>query len=301
MHISNLDFKTLTIFSTVMRLRNLSQAAAHLGLTQPAISQAITRLRNYFGDALMVRTGRGMEPTPRAMELAISVEEILRIAHEQLDSQAMFDPLRARRSFKFLATDFGATLMLPKLVNALREEAPGVSVRAITNTPRPVKQQLEGAEVDLAVGGFSDVGDSFYQQLLFRDNYICLAGSRFKLGSPQLSKSAFRKASHVIVAPLPQGYDAVENLVRNETDQGRIAIEVPNFLSLLMVLRETDLLCTVPARVGVATGKLLGLRTYAPPFSLSSLNIRMFWHERLHRDASHRWFRGLMVRLFKAV
>ncbi|MDB5872854.1 MAG: LysR family transcriptional regulator [Ramlibacter sp.] len=300
MHISNLDLKTMTVFSTVMRLRNLSQAAEHLGLTQPAISQSVTRLRKHFGDALLVRTGRGMEPTPRALELLEAMDAILAIAHEQLDPQAAFEPRGARRTFTFLGTDFGATLMLPKLVTTLRAEAPGISVRAVTNTLRPVRQQLESAEVDLAVGGFTDLGGSFYQQALFRDSYVCLAGSAFAGGATQLSKTAFRKASHVVVAPLPQGYDAVENLVRNEAESGRIALEVPNFLSLLMVLRETDMLCTVPARVGTATGRLLGLRTYAPPFALPTLNIKMFWHERLHRDSAHRWFRALMTRLFHA-
>jgi DNA-binding transcriptional LysR family regulator len=300
MHISNLDIKTLTIFSTVMRLRNLSQTAVQLELTQPAISQAVTRLRKHFGDALLVRTGRGMEPTPRALELLEAVDAILTIAHEQLDSRAAFEPSQARRTFSFFATDFGATLLLPKLASVLREEAPLVTVKAVTNTLRPAKQQLEAAEVDLAVGGFTDLGGSFYQQLLFRDSYVCLAGSLFVNTAAKLSKSAFRSASHVVVAPLPQGYGAVEELVRSEAESGRIAIEVPNFLSLLMVLRETDLLCTVPARVGTAAGRLLGLRTYEPPFALPSLNVKMFWHERLHRDPAHRWFRTLMDRLFRA-
>lgn len=299
MHISNLDIKTLTIFSTVMRLRNLSQAAVQLGLTQPAVSQAVTRLRKHFGDALLVRTGRGMEPTPRALELLEAVDAILTIAHEQLDSRAAFEPSQARRTFTFFATDFGATLFLPKLASVLREEAPLVYVKAVTNTLRPAKQQLEAADVDLAVGGFTDLGGSFYQQLLFKDSYVCLAGSRFTNTSAKLSKAAFRSASHVVVAPLPVGYGVVEDFVRSEAEPGRITIEVPNFLSLLMVLRETDLLCTVPARIGTAAGRLLGLRIYEPPFALPSLNVKMFWHERLHRDPAHRWFRTLMDRLFR--
>ncbi len=300
MHISNLDIKTLTIFSTVMRLRNLSHAALRLGLTQPAISQALSRLRKHFGDALMVRTGRGMEPTPRALELLEAVDAILAIAHEQLDAKAHFDPHHARRTFSFFATDFGAMLLLPKLAGILHAESPLVTARAVTNTLKPPGQQLDAAEVDLAVGGFTDLGGGYYQQLLFRDSYVCLAGSRFEHTSPRLGKTAFRNASHVVVAPLPTGYGAVEDLVRNEAQSGRIGMEVPNFLSLLMVLRETDMVCTVPARVGVAAGRLLGLRTYEPPFVLPSLNVKMFWHERLHRDPAHRWFRALMEQLFKA-
>ncbi|GAA4356336.1 LysR family transcriptional regulator [Variovorax defluvii] len=292
MHISNLDIKTMTIFSNVMRLRNLSQAASHLGLTQPAISQAITRLRKHFGDALLVRTGRGMEPTPRALELLEGIDAVLAIVHEKLESRAAFDPTGARRTFTFYSTDFGATLLLPRLVNALREVAPNIAVRAHTNNFKPAAHQLEAGEADLAFGAFTDLGGTFYQQQLFRDHHVCLAGRLFPPVTT-LGKSAFRAASHVVVRPLPQGYHMVEELMRNELTSGRVALEVPNFLSLLMVLRETDMLCTVPARVGLAVGKLLGLRSFTPPFSLPTLNIKMFWHERLHRDPAHQWLRAL--------
>ena len=300
MHIGSLDFKTLTIFSTVMRLRNLSQSAEQLGLTQPAISQALTRLRSHFGDALLVRSGRGMTPTPRAQELLEPVDAILAIALDQLDSKAHFDPHQSRRTFKFYATDFGATLLLPRIAGTLRSEAPLVTVRAVTSSLKTTGHQLDSSEVDLAVGGFTDLGGGYYQQLLFRDSHVCIAGSLFNNKSAKLSKAAFRDASHVVVAPLPAGYGAVEDLVRSECGPEHIALEVPNFLSLLMVLRETDLVCTVPARVGTFAGHLLGLRTYEPPFPLPALVVKTFWHERLHRDPAHRWFRALVERLFKA-
>ncbi len=300
MHISNLDIKTMTIFSNVMRLRNLSRTASHLGLTQPAVTQAINRLRRHFDDALLVRAGRSMEPTPRGLELLEGIDAILAIAQEKLHPHAAFDPSRARRTFTFHSTDFGVTLLLPRLVAALREQAPNLSVRAAVSSLEPVGRRLEMGEADLAIGGFTDLGDTFYQQHLFRDNYVCLAG-RFFPAKGTLSKAAFREAAHIVVRPLPQGYDAVDTLLRDELTSGSIALEVPSFLSLLMVLRETDMLCTVPARVGVAVGDLLGLRSFAPPLALPTFNVRMYWHERLHRDPAHRWLRALAAQRLQAI
>ncbi len=298
MHISKLDMKSLIIFSTIMRTRSLSAAADQLELSQPAISQTVARLRKHFGDLLFARTTRGMKPTQRALELSEPVEEILRLLRTQLETQVQFEPACAERTFTFIATDFGVTVFLPRLTQEIRKRSPGSKVRAIPAVPVAMKSQLEYGEADLAVGGFSELVAGFHQKALYVDSYVCIAGAQYPGRADALSKSEFRRASHVLVSPVPAGYETVEKLVRAEVDPSRIVLEVPSFLGLLFLLRESDLLCTVPKRVGTALAELAGLKVYPFPFDLAGLDVRQYWHQRVHKDPAHQWFRGLFNELF---
>jgi len=298
MQISKLDMKSLSVFATVMRTNSLSSAAEQLDMTQPAVSQTISRLRTHFDDQLFVRTREGTRPTARALELLEPIEEVLRIVRERVDARPVFDPSTARRSFTFASTDFGATVFLPKLTAELRRIAPAVRVRSIPVNSVLMRAQLESGEVDLAVGSFSDLVAGFHQRKVYDDSYVCVAGVRFETSGGSLTQQEFLHASHAIVTPLPPGYEAVEQLIRREVPAAQIVLEVPSFLSLLFLLRESDLLCTVPTRVGVALAQLAGLAVHPMPFVLPALEVRQYWHQRMHNDSAHRWFRGLLNRLF---
>src|SRR6266446_10528982 len=143
MQISKLDMKSLAVFATVMRTKSLSFAAEQLDMTQPAVSQTISRLRTHFDDQLFVRTREGTRPTARALELLEPIKEVLRIVRERVDARPVFDPSTARRSFTFASTDFGATVFLPKLTAELRRIAPAVRVRSIPVNSVLMRAQLE--------------------------------------------------------------------------------------------------------------------------------------------------------------
>jgi len=298
MEISKLDLKSLAVFAVVMRTNNLSVAADQLGMTQPAVSQTVQRLRVHFDDKLFVRTGRGTRPTPRAIELLGPVEEVLQLVRERIDTRADFDPSTARRVFTFIGTDFGTTVFLPKLTAELRRTAPGIRVRAIPANTLTMKANLESGEADLAVGAFSDLIAGFHRRRVYVDRYVCVAGSQFDPPDKRLSRASFKAASHAIVTPLPPGYEAVEQLVREQVDPSQILLEVPSFLSLLCVLRESDFVCVVPKRVGTILAEFAGLAVYPVPFPLNALEVSQFWHGRVHNDPAHRWFRGLFGQLF---
>jgi len=140
-----------------MRTSSLSAAADQLGMTQPAVSQTIGKLRIYFNDQLFIRTGRGTRPTERATAMLEAVEEVLQIIRERIDSCAVFDPAISDRVFTFISTDFGAAVFLPALTAELQRSAPGVRVRPVAANTQTMKAQLESGEVDLAVGGFNDL------------------------------------------------------------------------------------------------------------------------------------------------
>ena len=298
MHISKLDMKALTVFSTIMRTRSLSAAADQLELSQPAVSQTVARLRKHFGDVLFARTAQGMRPTQRALELSEPVEEILFILRNKLESKMRFDPSQAQRSFSFLGTDFGVTVFLTRLTQEVRKRAPSSKVRAMPALPLVMKSQLESGEVDLAVGAFSELVAGFHQKALYVDSFVCIAGAQYRGAAGSLSKKEYTQASHALVSPLPGGYESVEKLLRSEVEPARIVLEVPSFMGLLFQLRESDLLCTVPRRVGIGLAELAGLRVYPVPFELPGLDVRQYWHQRVHNDPAHQWFRNLFNELF---
>lgn len=267
-------------------------------MTQPAVSQTIGKLRIYFNDQLFIRTGRGTRPTERATAMLEAVEEVLQIIRERIDSCAVFDPAISDRVFTFISTDFGAAVFLPALTAELQRSAPGVRVRPVAANTQTMKAQLESGEVDLAVGGFNDLIAGFHVRRLYVDSFVCLAGTRFNVPAGQLSRSQFQAASHVIVTPLPPGYERVERVVREQVPATRILLEVPSFLSLLVLLRESDLLCIVPKRVGSAMARMAGLSVYPVPFAIPKLEVSQFWHARVHNDPAHRWFRSVFDDLF---
>ncbi len=299
MHISSLDIKSLTVFSHVLRSGNLSDAASQLGLTQPLVSQTLRRLRQYFDDELFFRTGHGMRPTARAIELADAVEEVLKVVREQIDAQAKFNPLTAKRTFTFMSTDFGVTVFLPRIVAELRIRAPGIHVRARSFGATTISEITASDDIDLLIGGFTDVSTNLFQQFLFKETYVCIAGKRFSTSEKKLTRSAFRNALHILVSPLPAGYQAVEQLLRAKLAADRIALELPGYLMLPLILPDSELLCTVPKRFADAMATTVGLQTLNLPYWLPSFDVKQYWHHRVHRDPAHQWFRSLIADIFQ--
>ncbi len=300
MDIGSLELRLLAAFEAVLRERGVTAAADALGVTQPAVSQALAKLRRALGDPLFVRAPHGMEPTPRALELAGPVADILRLARERLGQPASFDPRRAERTFTVFTTDAGAVVFTPRVVRRLGRVAPGVRIRIMPVVPGRFPGALAEGEADLAFGAFPVLGGGFFQQRLYSDDYVCLVRRAHPAVRSRLAFELYARLPHVVVTAqgTGHGHAVVERILARRLAPDRVAVRVPSFLAAPMIVAQSDCVLTVPRRVAEAFARPLRLRVLAPPLALPPFVVRQYWHERFHRDPANRWFRALVAELF---
>lgn len=296
-HVASLDLRLLVVFDAVLRNRSLTQAGDSLGYSQPLMSQSLGRLRQFFGDPLFVRTSAGMSPTPRAHELAPRIASVLQLMQEAIESPEHFDPATARRSFSFIATDFGAAFLLPKLLPHLQAVAPSVRVRAIAAPRHGVEDMLEAGEADLAFGSFAISRSPFFQRRLYTSDYVCLVRKGHPQANVPLTEEAYLNAMHALVAPLPLGYEGLERFLLDNIRSDRIAVTLPNFMTVLTTLPCSDALFTLSRRSGMEVARMSGASVLELPVKIPFFVVRQFWHERFQKDPASKWFRDLIYSL----
>jgi DNA-binding transcriptional LysR family regulator len=294
-NIRELDLNLLRVFDAVLRGGSVTAAAAQLELTQPAVSNALARLRGLFGDPLFHRAAGGMQPTPLARELAEPVRQALALLESALAHGPGFDPASSTREFRFYMSDLGQIEFLPPLVERVRATAPGVRLEALALEVEDLADALATGALDLAVGFLPGLGPPVQRRALFRDPYVCL----MRAGHPirALTKRTFLEASHALVS-YRGGHRVIEEALERAGVGRRIALRVPHFTVVPMVLERSDLILTLPARVARVFERRGKLKSLPPPLSLPPAEVAMHWHERFDRDPGNRWLRERLVELF---
>lgn len=297
MNVRDLDLNLLRVFDAVLRGRSVTAAAAQLALTQPAVSNALARLRNVFGDALFLRTPRGMEPTPFARELAGPVRQALALLESALAHGPGFDPATSSRNFRFYMSDLGQIEFLPPLVERLSRIAPNVRLEAVALELEDISHALAAGSLDVAMGFLPGLGAPVRRKALFRDPYVCL----LRAGHPieTLTRKKFLEASHALVS-YRGGHRVIEEALERAGLSRRIVLRVPHFTVVPMVLERTDLILTLPARVARVYERSGGFKLLSPPVPIPSAEVAVHWHERFDADSGNRWLREQLIALFAA-
>jgi DNA-binding transcriptional LysR family regulator len=295
MNVATLDLNLLRVFDAVLQSRSVTGAAGRLGLTQPAVSNALGRLRQAFGDALFLRTPQGMEPTPYARELAEPVRRALTLLESALAHAPGFDPATSARSFRFYMSDLGQIEFLPPLLERVRRVAPGVRLEVPVLEPEHVADALASGSLDLAVGFLPALGPPLRRRALFRDPYLCLMRADHSISL--LTRKRFVEASHVLVT-YRGGHRVVEEALERAGAAQRIVLRVPHFTVVPMVLERTDLILTLPARVARVFEQRGRLKAMPPPVPVPPAEVAVHWHERFDADAGNRWLREQLASLF---
>jgi len=293
MDIRTVDLNLLVVFDAMARHCSVGRAGEALGLSQPATSAALARLRTVFDDALFVRAGTQMKPTPRAMELAPAVHRVVETINAEILQKASFDPARAERTFTILTPDIGEVAFLPGVLRRLRQEAPQVRLRATARTRFAAAEALESGEADLAVGFFPDLHKAgFFQQALFKTSYACVTCAHAGPAVERMTQRQYLAARHVVVRP-----DGREHLLDRVLDdkgwQRHVTLELSHFMSLLSLLPGTDLVATVPEDIATVMERHIAIRRIALPFQAPVIDVQQFWHRRMQHDPANRWLRGL--------
>ena len=286
------DLNLLRVFALLLDERNVSRAAARLHLTQSALSRALTRLRRDFGDPLFVRGPGGVLPTARALSLEASIRDTLERLNRLYESPRMFDPKTAKGVIRIATTDYFEQVVWAELAGALHKQAPGITmITLMTGSQIPVQAMRDG-EVQLAVAGFfGDLPAGFMKQSIFSDTFVCAMKSANSRKEKDMSLERFLSLSHLIVSPRGELDGAVDLALRKKGKERHIAASVCSFLSSGLLVANSDLVLTAPARLIAKFSGYLPLVTFAPPLLLPKINIVQVWHERYNRDPMLQWFR----------
>lgn len=298
MNVMDLDLNLLRVFDAIAADGSVTAAGERIGLSQPAMSNALARLRTLFGDPLFVRTPRGMRPTPFAQQLAQPVREALRLIQTALQQHAGFDPHRSGNTFRFYMSDIGEMVFLPPLLERIKREAPGVKIEVVRIPIRDVHAALEAGEIDLAVGFLPGLVTGVRKQSLFRERYVCMLRADHPLRGAKISLKQFREAAHVLVSYTGTGHQVIEDTFVSAGLGARIAARVPHFLVVPMILARTDLIVTVPSRVAALFAEMGNFKVLELPLAMPDFEVRLHWHERFQQDPANRWLREVMAELY---
>lgn len=298
MELGDIDLNQLVLFHHLMVERRVSKVADILGLTQPAVSNSLAKLRKLFGDELFIRSPSGMVPTPFAEQLAEPVGYALAMIHNGLNQRAQFDPAHVERSMTIGMTDIGEIVFLPRLVERLSKEAPGIRLSTVRNTAVNLRDDMEAGRVDLAIGLLPQLKAGFFQRRLFRQRYVCLFRRGHWLDKKKLSLADFRSAEHLLVVSAGTGHGKVDDLMRRAGVERLVRLTVPHFVGVGHILQGTELVATVPERLAQQLAQPFGLAYLPHPVKLPDIAINVFWHAKAHRSPANQWLRGVVCDLF---
>ena len=303
-----LDLNLLKVFDVVMSERSLTRAAEQLALTQPAVSNALRRLREALGDELLVRKGRTLEPTPRAEILWPAVRSCLQQLQASLAPPG-FDPTSATSTFILTMADATAAEMMPGLLGIITAKAPGVYLRVVPLTTRDPRQLLEDGQADLAVGHFPAVladltaraqaGDAagFLHHRLFSGDYVCVMRKGHPLSRLPLTLERFCDARHMLVSFSGRPYGFIDEALAALGQRRRVVLTVNQFFTAGKVVAQSDVLTVLPRHFVGVTGYAQDLVLRELPFPVPPIQVDALWHLRKDGDRAHAWLRDQIAHL----
>ena len=299
----NLDLHSLECLEALLRERSVSRAAEQVGLSQSAMSEMLARLRERFGDPLLVRARAGMQPTPRAEQLRPHLRDVLdRLASLTEDGDAVFDPASCRTRFRLAASDYTQFLFMPPLVGALREAAPDAGIDVLAINILRVEVALENGDIDCAVAYFLNPPPGLRTAPLFDEQYVWVARRDHPAIGAATSAEAFAALDHLVVAPSGLTYfsGAVDEALAERGLARRVVVTSPHFLLGAHLVATSDLVLALPSRAAAEIVKHLPLTCRRLPFATRAVALALYWHERVHHSPAHRWFRSELVRAVAA-
>ncbi|ROL83407.1 LysR family transcriptional regulator [Pseudomonas chlororaphis] len=292
-NLRRLDINLLLTLDVLLAEHNVTRAAQRLNLSQPSVSVHLAKLREIFGDPLLLPGPRGMRPTARADELREPLRRALEALELAVSPASPFDPGAATNTWSVSASDYGeSTVILPALAG-LRAAAPGTRLAVLELEPGRLVQQAEQGIIDLALHTSEDSPPGLRRRVLFSERYVLVG----RVGHPRLQRrpslAQFAKLEHVVVSPDGGGFHGVTDSALGEVGlTRRVVLSVPHFLFVLSALASTDLVAMLPARL---VRDNPALKVVEPPLEVPGYEMAMLWHERCHRDPAHQWLREFIV------
>ena len=311
MSIDRVDLNLLVYLDALLKERNVTKAANQLGLSQPAMSNGLRRLREVFEDPLLIRTSDGMTPTERALGLQATIREVLATIDKAVQPQAAFDALTSTRVFRIMASDYSEPTLIPPLVERLRKEAPGVSLDIMT--PSDVDfYDVEQGKVDLVINRFDSMPQSFHQKILWRDQFICLMNRNNPMAQ-NFTLDSYLKAHHIWVNKTGMGAGVgmnpkdvqrrgwVDNALSELGKTRNIRVFTRHYQAAVQLANQKDLIVTLPRKATLQTMHNEDVVMLDPPFPIPEMTLTMAWSPLLQHNPAHRWIRGLITEVARKI
>jgi DNA-binding transcriptional LysR family regulator len=305
MNIDRVDLNLMVYLDVLLREGSVTKSAQQLGITQPAMSNGLKRLRDLFNDPLLVRTSEGMTPTERALELQPVIRRALNELEAALQTQGEFDASSSNRVFRIMVSDYAESTLVPELVKRLREEAPSVILDVLTPSDVSFKD-VEAGRVDMAINRFDEMPQSFHQKTLWEDDFVCLVNPEH----PQAGKfdlEAYLDSMHIWVSKTGMGAGVgidpekiirlgwVDNALGKLGHKRKISVFTRHYQMPALLALNNDLVATLPKKVAEMQAETSRLLVKNPPFDIPAFELKMAWSPLVQHHQAHKWLRGLIT------
>lgn len=300
MNLQAIDLNLLVVLEALVEERNVTRAAKRIGLSQPAMSNALARLRRTFDDPLLMRTADGMTPTPVAHSLIVPVRAALAQLRAALEEKTLFDHTASERTFHVLTSDYAEITLFAPLLRALRRTTSGVKVRILraASVFEPPSASSLADSFDVAVGFYPNVlalDTRLHSETLWEEENVCIASAKHPTIHGRITLKQFAEAEHAAQFYKPQGPGIVDTLLQQKGYTRHLAVQSPHFAALPFLVADTDLIATVPERMAQLFQRQLRLQILPLPLDLPPFRLTLLWHQRHHSDPAHQWFRQYIL------
>ncbi len=300
-HLPGIDLNLLVIFDALFTEGHVTRAAKRLGLTQPAVSHALGRLRHLFDDPLFIRSPKGMIPTAAATDMAAAIRTVLDQVEVVLGTERSFDPSVSTRRFAIGLSDYSAFVLLPQLSVRITSEAPGVSLLVRHTNVTIGHSMLDDGDVELIAGVFPSPPSHLREEMLYEDDFVC-AG---RLENPGLADALdlerYLSLRHLQVSMRGEPHGLVDQVLEKIGKQRSIALTAGHFLTAPLLVQDTDLIATEPRRLFERWQDKIPLRLLRPPLDIPSFRVVQAWHARHDADEGHAWLRRVIGNISQTV
>ncbi|MCU1731721.1 MULTISPECIES: LysR family transcriptional regulator [unclassified Pseudomonas] len=298
MNLSKVDLNLFIVFDAIYTEANLTRAGQIVGITQPAVSNALARLRETFNDPLFVRTAQGMVPTPMAQNIIGPVRNALSLLRVSVQESRIFNPLQANKTFRISMTDLTEAVVLPPLFQRLRRLAPAVVIESFLCKRRETTKELAAGRLDFAVDAPLNTDPQVRHVKLIQDQYVCAMRQGHPMAKDKISLDEYMSLTHIHISSRRNGLGYVDLALGKMGLQRRIALRSQHYLMASQVLQQTDMVMTVPERF--ARRHSLNYASL-PVNDVPPLETHLYWHESTDQDPANRWMREQMIELCQAV
>lgn len=298
MDIRSLDLNLLVVFDAMLEHQNVTKAGDSIQLSQPAMSAAVSRLRELFDDPLFVRTRQGMAPTPKAQALSPSVRQVVQTIRGDILQPKEFNPLLSDRTFTLVTPDIAEVNFLPRLISELAKKSPHINLRTLAMPREAAAHSLESASAEMAIGYFPDLHKAgFFQQKLITNSHVCLVRMNHPTIGNKITSAQFLQAAHAVVKPDGREH-LFERFLQGKGIKRRVVVELSHFMSLLPIIETSNLLATVPKDLAEFFVQHGNVRYIPTPMKSPVIDVHLFWHQRFHKEPAHIWLRQVIHQLF---
>jgi len=294
MNISALNLNLLPVLDALLAERSVSRAGARLGLSQPAVSNALAQLREILKDPLLVRKGTGMAPTERALGLAGPLRAALLAVEQGLEPAAPFDPATAERGFTIMTNDFVAFALLPRLLQRLEREAPRVRLQVRAWQEHGIPPELARGDVDLVLGFNRGLPPGHHAKPLFEDRFVFVARKGHPLVRGKITLATYTKLAHIIVSHEPNARGVFDDVLAQRGLSRHVALRLSHFLLVPPIVATTDYVSALSELVARPAAASLGLQILKMPLASAGAMVQLIWHEQTAASSAHAWLRALV-------